>query len=485
MLSGFTACPGLFYPTSAKDGTLYRLRIPGGILHQEQCRAIADIADRFGGGCVDVTNRANLQLRQSHHQLTHADLKRLQDIGLAAPNPAVDHIRNIMTSPTAGIDPQEIIDTRPYIQAWNQYIIQHPAWSGLPAKFSVCFDGGGAVAVRDRPNDITLAAVSVGSEVYFRLYLSVGAKGTPPSDTGILLRAWQCLPVLAALADVYLARVSITGRQSRLREVINSFGYANYLGEVEQRLAFALCHTHEPKPDEPKSLLPVGIHPQSQPGLSYIGIVLPLGRLESRQLHTFADLAEQFGSGTLRLTPWQNLLLPDISQTSVTEVIRKITSLGLDTSPTNIRSALVACIGTQGCAAATTDTKGHALFLAGKLEIDSPINIHLSSCPKSCAQNHPGDITLLGVKIDTDTEPVPGYDVYVRNGNQKFGCQLYESVTFAELPSLLQRMVKLYKLQRLNPIESFGEFTNRHSVEKLKQLFIQGRDGSILPESKI
>jgi ferredoxin-nitrite reductase len=145
LLSGFATCPGLFYPIPAQDGILSRIRIPGGILNRKQCFAIADIADQHGSGYVDVTNRANLQVREIRTGINAEILKRLQDMGLGSRNPAVDHIRNIMTSPTAGIDPQELIDTRPFVQGWDNYIAAHPALSGLSAKFSVCFDGGGTV----------------------------------------------------------------------------------------------------------------------------------------------------------------------------------------------------------------------------------------------------------------------------------------------------------------------------------------------------
>lgn len=240
MLSGFATCPGLFYATPAADGILSRIRIPGGIISSQQCRAIADIADQHGGGYVDVTNRANLQVREIRAGINAEVLKHLQDIGLGSRNPVVDHIRNVMTSPTAGIDPQELIDTRPFVQGWDDYIAGHPALSGLSAKFSVCFDGGGIIRVCDRLNDILFAAVLVDGNVYFCLYLSVGAKGQPPSDMGILLSPEKCLPVLAALADVYLAHSNTTSkRRLRLLELLNTLGCENYLQEVEQRLPFS------------------------------------------------------------------------------------------------------------------------------------------------------------------------------------------------------------------------------------------------------
>jgi ferredoxin-nitrite reductase len=486
LLSGFATCPGLFYPTPAADGILSRIRIPGGIISSQQCRAIADIADQYGGGYVDVTNRANLQVREIRTGINAEVLKHLQLMGLGSRNSVVDHIRNIMTSPTAGIDPQELIDTRPFVESWDNYIAAHPALSGLSAKFSVCFDGGGIIRVCDRLNDILFAAVLVDADVYFRLYLSVGAKGQPPSDTGILLPPKQCLPVLAALAEVYLAHTNTTNkRRLRLLELLNTLGCENYLQEVQQRLPFPLLYGETGKYLTPQPLKEfsailqgegkyqhIGIHPQRQKGLFYIGIVLPLGRLENTQMKGLAGLAAKYGSDTLRLTPWQNLLITDIPQQWVDDVQREIAFLELDSSATNIKSALVACSGNRGCASSATDTKSHALALAEYLEtrvtLDCPVNIHFSGCEKSCAQHSMSDITLLGVSIETNNGTVEGYHVYVGESKQKFGRQIYQYVTFAELPALIEQMLYVYKIQRLNPNESFQEFSNRCAIAQLQ-----------------
>ncbi|AVH71030.1 precorrin-3B synthase [Nostoc sp. 'Lobaria pulmonaria (5183) cyanobiont'] len=480
LVSGFATCPGLFYATPAADGILSRVRIPGGIISSQQCRAIADIAEQHGGGYIDVTNRANLQVREIRTGINAEVLKYLQKMGLGSDNTLVDQIRNIMTSPTAGIDPQELIDTRPFVQGWDDYITAHPALSGLSAKFSVCFDGGGIIQVGDRLNDITFAAVLINDNVYFCLYLSVGEKGQPPSDTGILLPPEDCLPVLAALADVYLAYSHTPSkRRLRLRELLNTLGCENYLQEVEQRLPFPLLCS-----EIRKDLLPqqgkrekyhhIGIHPQRQQGLFYIGVVLPLGRLESRQMRGLADLATKYGSA-IRLTPWQNLLLTDIPQQWVADVQSEIAFLGLDSSATNIKTGLVACSGKKGCAASATDTKSHALTLAEYLEtritLDYPVNIHFSGCEKSCAQHSKSDITLLGVSFNADNETVEGYHIYVGDSKHKFGRELYQYVTFAELPALIERMLYVYKIQRLNSDESFGEFANRYPPAQLQQLF--------------
>jgi len=477
LLSVSTPCPGLFYPTPAKDGILSRLRIPGGILNSKQCQAIASIADMYGG-YVDVTNRANLQIREISQSINTKVLKQLQDLGLGSRNPMIDHIRNIMTSPTAGIDPQELIDTCPLVQGWDDYLVEHSELSGLSAKFSVCFDGGGLVSVSDRLNDILFAGVLIERQVYFRLHLSVGEKGKPPSDVGILVSPDECLLVLAALADVYLAHLDTTSkRKSRLREVVNSLGCNYYLQEVEQRLPFALRRWKQSDSlvNKRQGFFHVGTHPQQQEGLFYIGVVLPLGRLESLQIKSLGDLAAKYGTGTIRLTPWQNLLITDIPQQCVADVQSEIADLGLDFSVKNIKSALVACSGKKGCAASATDTKAHALALSEYLEtrvkLDCPINIHFTGCDKSCAQHNSSDIALLGVS----DRYIESYHIYVGDGDhhEKFGRQLYHNVSFEKLPSLIEQMIKVYKSYRCHADESFGEFANRYAISQLQELFSQ------------
>lgn len=489
MLSGFASCPGLFYDTPAQDGILSRIRIPGGILDSKQCYAIADLADNYGGGYVDVTNRANLQIRELRSGINISVLQDLQNVGIGSRNVAVDHIRNIMASPTAGIDHQEIIDTRPFVKQWDDYLATHPSLGKLSAKFSVGFDGGGQVSVYHQLNDIMLAAVVIDGEVYFRLYLSVGQAGKPPLDMAIILLPEQCLPVLAALAEVYRHYTELhTKPKLRLRELLNNLGCESYLKEVEKLLGFPLPPS--PVCDTTNSLSPlgvknnasshyhhIGIHPQRQQGLFYVGVVLPLGRLDSKQMRGLANLASEFGTGTFRLTPWQNLLLTDIPQAALPNVKNEITALNLDFSRSNINSALVACSGNQGCVAAATDTKGDAVRLANylptNLNLNYPVHIHFSGCEKSCAHHGNSDITLLGVSRQSENATVGAYQIYVGAGesDHKFGRQLYEYVGVDELTVFLEQMLRVYKMQCRNSNESFGEFVNRYEISQLQSLF--------------
>jgi ferredoxin-nitrite reductase len=213
----------------------------------------------------------------------------------------------------------------------------------------------------------------------------------------------------------------------------------------------------------------LGVQSQRQAGLSYIGIVLPLGRLETHQLRSLATLTSQYGSGILRLTPWQNVLLSDVSAVQIAVVQQELEQLGLSRSATHPCSAIVACSGTKGCKSSATNTQADALALATHLEqqivLDRPVNIHFSGCEKSCAQHHASDITLLGVTHDGHET----YHVYVGDDGSKFGRELYRNYAFKQLPYLIEPMLRIYQ-QRSHSHETFKAFVNRHTIAELKQM---------------
>ncbi len=484
-LATLPVCPGLFYATPARDGILSRIRIPGGILNSQQGRIIAEFAERFGEGYVHVTNRANLQIRKIQG-ITPEVLTTLQKVGLAATLTEVDHLRNIMASPTAGIDSLELIDTRPLVKELDAYICGHPELKGLSPKFSVAFDGGGAVSICEQKNEIIFRAMScdkahwvyasqdwglVENNIYFQLILG--------DATNILLQPKECLSVVVAIAQVYLDNVDQSlARKVRLKHLLQDKGVEWYLQRSQSYLPFSLLKRLKPTLDKsinPKNYNHLGVHPQRQPGLSYMGIVLPLGQLLSKQLHSLTDLAQTYGSGTLRLTPWQNLLISDIPNSSIPHVKDEIERLGLHYRANQIQGSLVACTGKTGCASSATDTKGEALALSEYLKkhitLDVPVKIHFTGCPKSCAYHGKSDITLLGTSIEKDKTVVEGYHIYVGDKEQPFGRELYTNVSIAEVPHLILQMLQVYQIKRNQLDESFGEFTNRYAMQELRQLF--------------
>ncbi|TAF04285.1 MAG: precorrin-3B synthase [Oscillatoriales cyanobacterium] len=471
-LSELPTCPGLFSGSRARDGILSRMRIPGGILNVAQCGAIADLVDRYGTGYVQVTNRANLQIRNLNSAISAEVWQDLQTLGLASRLVEIDPIRNIMASPTAGIDRQSLLDTRPLVTDWDNYLQTHPEQSELSPKFSVGFDGGESVSIRAIRNDILLAAERryADAEIVLRLYLN--------GDTGIIIQESQCISVLAAIASVYLQYTKnqprIEGKKPRLRHLLADWGVEKYLEQIQHNLPFVLQQSSiAPSEKSLANYQHLGIHPQQQSGFSYIGIALALGWLKSQQLRDLANSAQNFGGGTLRLTPWQNLLISDIPNHRLSELEKSIARLGLHSSATNLDSCLVACAGNTGCASAMTDTQSHALAmvkdLAQKLQIDRPINIHFSGCEKSCAQHSPIDITLVGIQIKQQNETIAGYDIYAGTTDSPFGRKIFQGVRVAEIASFTNKLLQIYQRWR-SPDESLGEFVDRSAIDQLKQL---------------
>lgn len=480
--SQLATCPGLFEPSAAQDGLLSRLRIPGGLLTVAQCEAIADLADRAGSGTIEVTNRANVQIRGLQAGVTVDRLERLQAVGLASPIAAVDALRNIMGSPTAGIDRQQLLDTRPFIAAWNRYLTTRPAFAVLSPKFSVCFDGGEAVSVRERPNDISLVAAAIDNEMLFRLHLNLGERGDAPCDVGVLVKPQESLTMLATIAELYRDYTtaidsskpisSTRQRKPRLRELLHDWGVETFLQAVARHHSFPLQRSQRTDDgSRTHGYQHVGIHFQRQPGFSYIGVVLPLGRLESQQWRGLTTLAAHYGDGFLRLTPWQNVLLANLPTSQIAAIQSEIERLGLYTSATCPHSAIVACSGITGCKSSATNTQEDALVLASHLAkcitLDRPINIHFSGCEKSCAQHHASDIALLGVK----QEGKAVYHVFVGDDGSKFGRSLDQSCVPMRLPDVIEHMLQTYQKQRLYSDETFRAFVNRHTIAELKQLF--------------
>ena len=332
---------GLFYVAPAQDAFMCRLRIPGGVISAYQLRGVAAIADDLAGGYADITTRANLQLREIPAANAPEMLLRLAEIGLTSRGAGADNLRNVTGSPTAGIDPQELLDTRPDTRALHHFILYHRELYGLPRKFNIAFDGGGRVAVLEDTNDIALAAVAVADGfgvppgVYYRLGLG-GITGHRDfaRDTGVVVAPRDAVPVCNAIIRVFIGHGDRTDRtKARLKYLLDRWGLAKFLEAVEQELGEALIRVDAaallPRPPVQKHGH-IGVHAQKQPGLHYVGIACPVGRLDSDRLRGLAEIAERFGSGTIRLTVWQNCLISDIAEAHLPDTLAAIEALGLD-----------------------------------------------------------------------------------------------------------------------------------------------------------
>ena len=479
---------GLFYVAPAQNAFMLRCRIPAGELTAFQMRGLADIAEQWGGGYADITTRANIQIREIPPRHMVKCLLKLQEIGLTARGSGVDNVRNITATPTAGIDKDELIDTRPFAKAVHHYILNNRDMYDLPRKFNIAFEGGGAISAVADTNDIGFMAVRVGEGkevepgIYFRVELA-GITGHQQfaSDSGILVEPDQSVAVAAAIIRVFVENGDRTNRKrARLKYLIDKWGIPKFIEEVEKKLTFPLVRFSLEQCEQRRAPLShghVGVFKQAQNGLNYIGAVITVGRMKPKQMRRLADVAQNYGSGELRLTVWQNLLIPNIPDGYVETVKKNLVKMGFHYETTTISGGLVACTGNTGCQWASTNTKGQAVLLARHLEkkvrLDQPINIHLTGCPNSCAQHYMGDIGLLGAKVKQGSDTVEGYHVVMGGGfgdKQAVAREIFKGVPFNELTGLLERVLKTYLSKRKSG-ESFVEFTRRHSVKELQEIF--------------
>jgi ferredoxin-nitrite reductase len=481
---------GLFYVAPAQNSYMCRLRMPNGILTHWQFAGLADLAERYGGGYSHVTTRANLQIREIETKNAVAMVEAIQDLGLCSRGSGADNIRNVTGTPTAGIDPQELIDTRPYAHEWHHHILNDRSLYGLPRKFNVAFDGAGLVPALEDTNDIGFQAVAVNDGfgvapgVWFRLMLGgiTGHKDFAHA-TGVLVKPADATRVADAVVRVFIDEGDRTDRnKARLKYVIDRLGIDKVLTLTEEKLGHQLLRVPAeaiaPRLPFDRSAH-IGVHAQKQMDFNWIGIVLPVGKLTTAQMRALARIAGTLGDGDIRLTVWQNLLISGVPAAKLGEALDAIAAAGLSTSTTSIRAGLVACTGNTGCRFAASDTKRHAEEIArwceARVELDAPVNIHLTGCHHSCAQHYIGDIGLLACKVaaSEDGDTVEGYHILVGGGfgpDAGLAQEVLRDVKAQDAPAAIERILKSYLAQRQSPQESFLAFTRRHTVEALRAM---------------
>ena len=295
-------------------------------------------------------------------------IEGIQDLGLCSRGSGADNIRNVTGTPTAGIDPQEILDTREYAREWHYHILNDRSLTGLPRKFNVAFDGAGKIAVLEDTNDIAFAAVEVkdGFDVEPGIWFKLGIGGITghrdfAADTGIIVKPADATRVSDAIVRVFIDLGDRTNRlKARLKYVIDGMGMEKFLVLVEEKLGHAFTRV------PPEALAPrpafdrtahIGVHKQKQDGLE-----LDRRRTAARQgdLRTDARTGQNradLGDGDIRLTVWQNLLIPGVPDDKVALATAAIEAIGLAIKTSELRAGLIACTGRAGCKFGNADTK--------------------------------------------------------------------------------------------------------------------------------
>lgn len=478
---------GLFNVSPAQKSFMLRCRMAGGILYSHQLDGMAEMAEDWAGGYSHITTRANLQLREIQPRDSVKVLEKLVDLGLTSRGAGADNLRNITASPTSGFDPDEIFDVRSLAKAMHHLILNTREFYGLPRKFNISFDGGGAISVCADTNDIAFYAVRIGEGqavepgVYFRVQLA-GITGHKQfaKDCGILLKPEQCLATAAAMIRVFVENGDRTNRnKSRLKYLIDDWGSEKFVSESEKKVDFEFTRLPLEDCEQRRPIRRhghIGVYPQSQEGYRYVGIRVPVGKLLPDQMRGLAQVARRFGKGELRLTVWQNVLIPYVSIEDVDTVLSEVAALGFDCDADPILGGLVACTGNFGCKYASADTKSNAVelgdYLKNEVDMDTPLNIHVTGCKHSCAQHYIGDIGMQSVRVKVDGEDHEGYSIVVGGGvdnEQAVAKEVFKGTAFTEIKPLIASLLRGYLAER-EAGQSFVEFAKTRTAEQLQEL---------------
>jgi ferredoxin-nitrite reductase len=457
--------------TNDSDHYMCRIRIPACEMTSEQARAIAFIAYRSGYSIVDVTTRGNIQIQG----LTIADLPdvrtALERVGLTSRQSGHDNIRNITCHPFSGIDPAELIDTRPLARELQDLIVGNREFSDLPRKFNVAFSGRAEAPGHLWTQDLSFIAVRTAEgQVAFQV-LAGGKQGQNPHiawHLPVLVTPEQVAPFTAALLRAFRELGHRHNRtEVRLRYLIERLGIDGVRREIESRFGAPLPDSPAAPPPARREESPIGWFRQKQAGLWALGICVPVGRLAWDEFEGLALVARDYGGGRVRTTVNQNLIITGIPEAARYSVTHAIARYGLTFEPDTVTKNVVSCTGKQFCNIAVTETKGYAYRLIEELRRRkvqlNDIGLHISGCPSSCANSYTADIGLKGTKIRRRLRVVDAFDVYLGGGvgtGVELGLLYKKAVPFDELASELESVIgEFYRLREV--ADNFAQYWRR------------------------
>lgn len=468
-----------------------RIRLANGFVTSRQLRAIATLSENYARGSADITVRQNIQL----HWLTIEDLPQvletLFDVGLTSRSTCGDVTRNITGCPLAGLDAHELCDASPLVFAADKLLAGASEFYNLPRKYKVSISGCSDWCSYPEINDLAFTAVARekggNREVGFSIRVGGGLSTDP--HLGVRLNAFvrweQVLPVTRAVSELFRDAHGLreSRERARLKFLFLEHGWTadSFLEEVERRAGFKL----DPAVPEhvPADIYRdhVGVHAQKQPGLFYVGAAVLRGRITPQQLRMAAALAEGYGSGELRTTSTQNLVIVNVPAVRVGDVVRGLESAGLRVNASSFWRGAVACTGTEFCKLAITETKSFTRWLVEELEerlpaFDQQLKLNVTGCPNSCGQHRVADIGLEGKKIKVNGAIEDAYYFCLGGAvgqHAGFGRPVGYRCAASEVPEAIERLLRTYLLARY-PGENLRGFFARHTTEELRAFLAGG-----------
>ncbi|MET8991198.1 nitrite/sulfite reductase [Nonomuraea wenchangensis] len=460
---------------------MLRVRIDGGQLDLAQLRTIADISNEYGRGTADLTDRQNIQLHWVEIESVPDIWERLEAVGLSTTEACGDTPRVILGCPLAGIDVDEVLDASEQIRELQERVIGNPAYSNLPRKFKSAVSGCPAHCTVHEINDVAfVGVVNEHGEAGYDLWVGGGLSTNPMlgKRLGVFVRPEQ-------VADVYEGVIGIfrdygyrrLRHRARIKFLVNDWGVEKFREILETE------YLQAPLPDGPAPEQPrgsrrdhVGVFPQKD-GNFYVGFAPKVGRLDGDALHRIADIAERHGSGRVRTTVEQKMVILDVAPDQVDSIVAELEASDLQVRPSTFRRQTMACTGIEYCKLAIVETKATAAQLIDELErrlpeFAEPLTINVNGCPNSCARIQVADIGLKGqLVVDENGDQVEGYQIHLGGSlgvNAGFGRKVRGLKTTAKaLPDYVERVVKNFDAQRKEG-ESFADWVQRADEADLR-----------------
>jgi NAD(P)H-dependent nitrite reductase large subunit len=446
---------GVFFRRQTPGQFMMRLRMSNGLTNAAQLTAVASISQEFGTGSVDITTRQQVQVRGFAIEHLPEIWNRLERVGLVSLQTGMDNIRNVVGCAVAGLTPGELFDASPVVHEFTQMFLRNKAFTNLPRKFNVNISGCTEHCTHAEFQDLALtpATKEVAGQRVAGFNVAVGGKmgsggGRMASSLDVFVEPEQAASLCAAIVCLFRDHGSRAARNlARLAFLVEAWGAVRFRSELQKRVDRPLASAGRDARIT-RSADHLGVSKQKQPGLNYVGLAVPVGRLSARQLLDIARAASTYGNGEVRLTTSQNIVIPHVPDGKLPALVREPIATELPHDPHAAIRGLVACTGIDYCHFALIETKDLAVRAAKHLEATLPhgqrFTMHWSGCPAGCGNHAAADIGLLGKNIRIGSEIVEAVDVFVggRAGpNPKVGIKLLEDVPCDELPGVLERLI--------------------------------------------
>ena len=414
---------GIFFRPVTPGRFMVRMRLPNGVIGADQFAVLADVVDRCGeDGSADITTRQNLQLRGLLLEDIPPFMRAIEAVGLTSRQSGHDNVRNITGNPLAGIDPDEIVDTRPLVADIQAALLGPEGFRNLPRKFNVAV--GGAPDSFLLHNDLAFLPAMREGQLGFTVMVG-GFFSAQRNELAMPLGLWvrpsevrACTLAVLRHFDRYGNRVA--RNKSRLMYLIDRLGLEAYREEVVRELeairgeAFPHDGTHLVN-RAPRSA--IGVHPQAQAGLHWVGLIVPMGRLEAASMGELARLARSYGDGELRFTEAQNVLMTNVPTERLEALLAEPLLARFRPNPDALEAEAVSCTGNRYCSFALIPTKTTAQAvleeLEKRLEFPHAVRTHWTGCPNACGQPYMGEIGLMGAKARHDGEMVEAAKIFL------------------------------------------------------------------------